>query len=598
MAGYPEWPMLDPRIYRTGLIAVVLGVIVLAFSLYDQQGPVGATLAPDAFNGQNAYSTMTKLAAAHPHRRPGSAADHEIAGDVAQQLGRYGFIVSRDTFSGQAADGARTLENVIGVRAGLSSGSIVVVAHRDSLGAPATADASGTAVLLELARVLSGETQHRTIVLASTSGSEGAAGATELARTLGGPVDAVIVLGDLAGTRVREPVVVPWSNGQDVAPPMLRNTVAAALGAQSRLAPGRTTLASQFAHLAFPMAVSEQGPFGARGEPAVLLSVSGERSPAAGEPTSPAQIAELGRTVLQTVSALDGGPSVPAPSAYLLYGGKVVPAWAIRLFVLALIVPVLMTTVDGVARARRRGHRMSRWVVWVLSSALPFVVAALLVLCSRLAGLIDVAPPGPVGAGVVPLHGGGTAALATLACAIVLGFLARGPLVRRLGGADRRSEGDGLVDAAAGAALLLVLCAVALVMWVANPFAAALIVPALHFWMWAVAPGVRLRAPLVALLVVGGLAAPVLAALYYVLTLGLGPVGTAWNWVLLLAGGDVGLLTAIEWSAVLGCAVSVVLIALRAAREPHPEDVPITVRGPITYAGPGSLGGTESALRR
>jgi len=42
-----------------------------------------------------------------------------------------------------------------------------------------------------------------------------------------------------------------------------------------------------------------------------------------------------------------------------------------------------------------------------------------------------------------------------------------------------------------------------------------------------------------------------------------------------------------------GAAVLVVL-----ARQPRPEEMPVTVRGPITYAGPGSLGGTKSALRR
>jgi len=39
--------------------------------------------------------------------------------------------------------------------------------------------------------------------------------------------------GDLAGTRVHDPIVVPWSSGQDIAPPLLRNTVAAALGAEA-----------------------------------------------------------------------------------------------------------------------------------------------------------------------------------------------------------------------------------------------------------------------------------------------------------------------------------------------------------------------------
>ena len=54
--------MLDPRIYRMGLIPVVLAVIVLAFSLGDQPAPLTTTLAPDAYSGQNAYATMSTLA--------------------------------------------------------------------------------------------------------------------------------------------------------------------------------------------------------------------------------------------------------------------------------------------------------------------------------------------------------------------------------------------------------------------------------------------------------------------------------------------------------------------------------------------------------
>ena len=45
----------------------------------------------------------------------------------------------------------------------------MIVAHRDSTHAGAVADLSGTAVLLELAQVLSQQTQQRSIVLASTS---------------------------------------------------------------------------------------------------------------------------------------------------------------------------------------------------------------------------------------------------------------------------------------------------------------------------------------------------------------------------------------------------------------------------------------------
>ena len=282
--------MLDPRIYRASLIAVALAVFVLAFSLTDQQGAVGTNLAPEAFNAENAYATMNSLARNYPDRRPGSSDDYDVATYVARTLKHQtGSPCPRARTGSNTVDGKRTIETVMGTRAGLRSGTIVVVSHRDSLGSPSVADLSGTAVLLELARVLSGETQHRTIMLVSTSGSTGQAGAAQLAKTLPGPIDAVIALGDLAGRRIHEPVVVPWSNGPLVAPTMLRNTVAAALGSQAVLRPGGTSMAGQFAHLALPLTLTEQGPFGAAGQPAVLLSLAGEKSPAPDEPVSEAQ---------------------------------------------------------------------------------------------------------------------------------------------------------------------------------------------------------------------------------------------------------------------------------------------------------------------
>ncbi len=90
--------------------------------------------------------------------------------------------------------------------------------------------------------------------------------------------------------------------------------------------------------------------------------------------------------MLQAVNALDSGPPVPAPSAYLLWDSKVIPPWAIRVLVLALILPVLLTTIDGVARARRRGHPILRWLLWVLAGALPFALALGLIVFGAKAG--------------------------------------------------------------------------------------------------------------------------------------------------------------------------------------------------------------------
>ena len=452
---------------------------------------------------------------------------------------------------------------------------------------------SGTATLLELARVLSGRTLKRTVELVSTSGSVGAAGAANLARKLGTTADAVIVLGDLAGTRLRYPLLVPWSNGQDVAPPTLRNTVAAALRAQTGLAAGGLGLGGQFAHLAFPLSVSEQGPFGAQGAPAILLSASGERGAAPGAPPSPARLASFGRTALQSVSALEDGNDVPAPGAYLIYDKKMVPSWAVRLLILALILPVLAAGIDGYARARRRRGAVGSWTGWVLAGAVPFVLAALLVIGLKLTGLLHPTPPGPVDSTAVPPHAAGIAILISLVVVVGLALAFLRPLLARLGGARADPSNGG-----AAIAVTLVMCAATLAIWVGNPFAAALVVPALNLWMWVIAPDVRMARPIRIALLLVGIAPPLLIAIYYAVTLGEGPIGLAWTGVLMLAGGQLSPLLVLEWSLLLGCATSAVTIALRAAHQDRAADLPVTVRGPVTYAGPGSLGGTESALRR
>jgi hypothetical protein len=591
--------MLDPRIYRMGLVPVVLAVIVLAFSLGNQPGPLTTSLAPDAYSGQNAYAAMNSLASRFPDRAPGSAGDRGLASFLANQLGPHGyqFSVSTTSFRGTTPRGPRTLENVIATRAGQQNGSIVVVAQRDALGSPATTQLSGTAVLMELARVLSGETLQHTIVLASTSGTAGGAGAAGLVRALPRPIDAVIVLGDLAATNIRQPIVVPWSNGQQVAPLVLRNTVGATLAGQAGQPPSGTSLLGQLAHLVLPMAPSGQAPFDQAGDPAVLLSLSGEQQSGARAQPCLADISATGRAALQAVNALDGDPRIPAPSSYLIFSGKTVPAWAVRLLGLALILPVLFAAIDGMARARRRGHPILRWVAWVVAGAVPFVLSALIVRFAEAIGAISGATAVPLAGGVISLHAGELAFLAALACLIVVGVPAlRWLVARRLGLSRFKVSGSYGEGAAAG--VLIVLCVVALAIWLANPFAALLLFPALHLWLWVVVPDVKVPRPAVALLLVCGLALPVLVAAQYAISLGLGPLQAAWSWVLLVGGGSFGLSGAIEWSLYLGCAISVIAIAGRSVRQPQSEPAPVTVRGPVTYAGPGSLGGTKSALRR
>ncbi|MDQ6728983.1 MAG: hypothetical protein M3022_01420 [Actinomycetota bacterium] len=597
--------MLDPRIYRTGLTLVVLSVLVLAFSLQDQPSALTSPLAPDAFNGQNVAATTAQLTRGQPPRPPGSAADQDLATQVATDMSdvsKRAFRVTTDTFTGQTADGARTLENVVAVRPGsVQAGSLVIVAHRDARGSPAAAALSGTATLIELARDLAGETLHRTVVLASTTGAQGTAGALRLAATVAGPIDAVIVLGDLASRHLRQPIVVPWSTSPNVASPVLRNTLGAELRTQASIGPTGTSLFGQYLHLAFPLTLSEQAPFGDLGVPAVLVSLTGERGPAPASAVAGAdQLTAVGRGVLATLSALDSGAPVPTASPYLLLAGKVVPGWALSIFVLALIVPVLLTTIDGLARARRRGHPLWRWIVLVLAAALPFALIGVVVRLARLAGALPVAPAAPVGPGTVPTVTAGWAVVVAAALLAGGAAVALRPVVIRFALPRARSRGPGRDTATEGAVagLLAVACVVTILLWLANPYAALLAVPGLHLWLLALSPDLRLRLPTRLGLLLAGLLPLVAVPVYYAMTLGYSPLGMVWMVTLLIAGHGISIAAVVEWSLFGGCVLSALGILVALARQPRPEQLPVTVRGPVGYAGPGSLGGTESALRR
>ena len=597
--------MLDPRIYRAAFAAVALAVIVFAFSLQNEPGALHSALAPQAFDGGAAFTGMNRLAKEAVNVQPGSAQDNGLAGTIDAGLHNAGLKPTAQYSQVSTVDGSRTVETVTAVNPGLSTGTIAVVAPRDLGNGSPAANMSASAVLVQLAAVIHQQSLKHSITFVSTSGTVGGDGIAQLVSDLSGQqVDAVIVLGDLAAADPSQPVIVPWSDGDTVAPPSLRSTLATALGAQASLGARNSGIPAQLARLAFPLTISPQGPLVSDGVPAVLVSRSGERGPRPGEAIakSSSEIGHMGQAVLQAIDALDAGQAMPAPSSYLTLSSKIVPFWAMRLLVLALLFPVLAVTVDGLARARRRGYTITRWAGWVLAGAVPFALGVLVLEAAKVTSLIGVAPPDPVGAGVVPLDGSGVTALVFVAIVVVASFGLLRPAIIHVSAhlsKERAKRGDNTDAAdAAGPALMLVASVVLLWLWWRNPYMAALFVPAVHLWAWAVDPDVRIRRPLKLLMLVIGLIPPALVIGYYVHAFGLSAAGVLWDGALLIAGGQLGLGVALAFSVLLGCLAGAFVIAARPPGPRSHDAEVVTVRGPITYAGPGSLGGTQSALRR
>ena len=596
--------MTDPRLYRAGLIPVLLALVLLGFSLENRPRPLKATLAPDAFAGDRAFDRAYGpggLADRFPDRRPGSLGDERLAALAASQMREAGFRVRTVVHEGETIDGKRQLQTVIAERTGTVDERVVVVAHRDAAGRRAEAELSGTAALLELARVFGAPRQtQRTLTLVSTSGgSGGAAGAATLAQEVKGPVAGVLVLGDLASRNVRAPLFASWSNELGGSPLRLRSTLQDALRLETGGAAKPPRALSQFSRFAMPATYGEQGVLLALGMPAIALSIGGDHAPPAGAPVSRERLTQLGRAALRTVTALDGAPrgrpvNARASSADLVTSRKVLPGWAVRLFVGALLIAPLIVTVDALAATRRASEPILVWLRWTLVSAVPLVVAALFAMALGAVGLIEATPSTPVPPQALPPQ---APALLAVALVLVLAWVWLRPALLRV---VRAPGGRDPAESAAGVVVLLVAVAATIVVWIGNPYAAAPLVPALHLWLFGLAADLPMRRVARMALVVLGIVPVVIVAIVVAraLDLGIASFDGAWELLLVVAGGHVSFAGVLLWSIFGGCAASALTIAWQPRVRDEGTDVPITVRGPRSYAGPGSLGGTESALRK
>jgi hypothetical protein len=601
-------------VYRTAFLPALVALFVAAFALDDRPDPARSTVAADAFDKDRAFSgaeqSLIGLAQAFPDRTPGSADDNRMADLVERTFkapdetsGNTPFSVRRVITPSRDRD----LTTIVATRPGQSERRIVLLANRDGSG---RANLSGTATLLELARVLKSRELRKTLVLVSTSGATtGFEGARAWARTQpAGQVDGVIVLGDMAGTRLVKPWVVGWPQSSASTPLGLERTVQASVRREIHGEAGGPRALGQWIRRALPITVSAQGPIGGEGLPAVLLSQAGERGPQADERVLETRMQVFGRAALDAIGAIDAAGPRDAPAFADAPQGivtlrNVLPDWGARLIVGSLLLPALLAALDAFFRARRRRIPIAPWIAWLLVAAVPLPVAWVWM---RGLGATDViaVPDGPVLPSLYALETSGIVAMVTALVAGVLAcWLARfvvGALLPRAKPAD---DGDGRrrrpvpgVDGLAVATGVWI-CGLAAITWAMNPYAAGVLVLATHLWLFS-AGGWRGWPAVVAVLV--GLAPIVLVGVYYCLALGLSPLELAWG-AALAAGAGSGLWSTLLLAGVLAAlagTIRVLFARRRIARDETPSGAGIKTRGPVSYAGPGSLGGTESALRR
>ena len=593
--------MIEPRVYRAAFVPAVVAFMVAMFSLQDQPPGAPLDLAADViFQGDAATVAAEEIARRAPDRRPGTPGNAATARFVAGELEESGFEVEVDEFTEADQD----LRNVVATRAGSEREQIAVLAARDADSVPDLAgSAADTAALLEIAEALEGRAPRRAVVLASVDGSTlGDAGVWRFLETTPDRehIVAAVVLSNLGAGAAGGPATIAWSNDPSRGSIAVERTAGDALRREFEQVRSEEGLAQQVAHLVLPIGVGAQGVLLDNGVDTVRFSGSGLLPAPAGTPIDPDRVGGMGRAALQTLFAIDAAEELePGPESYLIVAGRVLPEWALALLALCLALPALVASVDAFARARRRGEGVGRWLVWLLAGVMPFAVGLLVALVALLAGLVpDVSDAAPVPA-YEPLDSEGGVALGAVTAAVVLCWLFLRPTLARWGGAPSDPAAPG-----AGCAVALSVCLGTVAVWTVNPFAALALVPAAHLWTLAALGGGAARPASRLLLVAGGLVVPAAIVLYYAAQLSLGPLEALWYLLLLLAGGQIGLPIALLGCLLLGSLVSLVAILLARARHdreaddrPAGEAAP-AVRGPGGYAGPGSLGGTESALRQ
>ena len=591
--------VIEPRIYRAAFVPALLAIVVAMFSLESRPRPLPQGLAADVvFDGDQAATTLRAILGAGEDRRAGTPGNRAVAELVKRRFERRGFAVAEpDRFQ----DEGRELVNVVGRRAGATRSQIVVVAARDAPGVPdAAGTAASTAVLMEVARVFEGRPSRKTLVLASVDGSTlGELGTERLAAELDATelVDGVIVISGLGmgGDALR---IVPWSNDASRVGLGLQRTLGESLREEQGTSAEGSSPAGQLARLAFPIGIGAQGVLLDRGYDAVRLAGDGELPGDGATTVEQVDVEGLersGRALLRALTALDQGPR-PAhgPGTYVTAVSQVMPGWVLALLSLTLIFPALVASIDAFARARRRQETVSAWLLWIAAATLPFVVGLGLAHLLALLGATPEVPGAPVAPTLYPLDLPAVAVLGGTALVVALSWWG----LRRLAIRKEPLLADASAPGAA-VACALVLSLVLLALCLVNPFSALILVPALHLWLLSalIDPPPPLRVRIV--VVVGGLVLPILLAVYDLAILDLDPLGGAWYLFLLVTGGHVSLAGALAGCVLAGVLGSLVSI-LRVRRRPPVGTGPPrpSVRGPATYAGPGSLGGTKSAMPR
>ena len=554
--------MIDLRLWRAALLAVLLALVVAMFSLEEVPKPLASGLPPDAFDPDAAGSLAKELADSSAEPQPGSEQDAAVAEVVESRFTAIpSASISEQLFKANFEGEEVELRNLIASLPGQSDRQVALIAQRDSArGTGAGSGLAATAALLEIANGFSGSTHRKTLVFVSTDGgSIGAAGARRFIRDYSdaGQLDAAVVLSQPAAADLSPPLVIPWSTGPQSGGAQLTQTAIEMVSAETGGPAGDPGPLGDLFRLALPSALGEQGPLVESGLDAVRLSSSGELplppdrddADAIDEET----IDRFGRAALSLILALDGAPAPEhGPKAYIGLSGNLLPGWTLSLLALALLAAVAATALVGLGRMARSPLQAAASLGWVLLRAVPFAAALALVYVFAFFGLIP-SPEFPFDPAWERLGLGGTIGVAAaLIGGGIAAFLLR-PLL---------PPSPGIAAVAPASALALAALAGFGVWWV-NPYLGLLVAIGLQLWVPAAAGVGRRRLGTAGLLLAG--LVPVLAAVADLAGRFDAGLGVVSDLLLMFTGGQLS-----DRLAVLSCLLAGAALALIATSGPAP----------------------------
>jgi len=565
--------VVDPRIYGVSFAPVLVALVVLMFSVapIPEPLPVPDDFAAD-FDGRRAQSLAQRIVEEAPARTPGSEGDEAAADAVAARFGQIDTgTVTAQEFEGEFDGDDVDLRNVMLTLPGDSSRTVVVVAGRDSArGSGATSSAAATGTLMEMAANLGARSHDKTIVLVSADGvSEGGAGLREFIETYPTieSVDGIVVISAPGTDSPRAPYLLPWSTDSGSTSAQLVETATDVLGDETERSPGTGGSLDGLFRLAIPAGVGAQAVAIADGEDAIAISGAGEPplDPSEDEVASLSDesLTEFGNAALALTLALDSADSDidHGPGTHLELAGNLIPGWAIGLVALTLILPAVVTSVDGLARASRRREPALGSLMWALSRALPFVAALALVYLLALVGIAP-DPQFPFDPGLYDFDWRAAGVLLALVATLIAVTVQLHPLEL-----PPTAARETLATALGVIASLAVLG-----VWLLNPYLGLLCVPLAHVWLLAARPATAasIAGTLVAIAIS---LIPITAALVHLasrLDLGL---DAPWTFVLMLTGGQFSLL-----EAAFACLIGGTVLGLLALAVPRPAN---EIRSPV-----------------